>query len=180
MATVNLLPNGDVLNNWDLSTGSLAWQLVGGAAHGGTIASDSTYLHSSTTSDSFIVEMSDFTEAYSSIDGVQGVVQSGNNGRGASFTIEMAMVSASGTFWPLESSGSQAGSRDYRTQTFTNRTTSDGSNAWTTGDLKNLRMRVDLTAHSSVVDTRCTFCYFIVTYTPPLVTDNSIFFGTNF
>ena len=179
MATINLTPNGDVLNSWDISTGSAAHLMVG-ADHTGNISTDSNYLHSSTTSDSFIVDMTNFDEPHSSIDGVQGVVRSGNNGRGSSFTIEMAMIYSTGTYWALESSGSQLGSANYRTQTFTNRTTSDGSSAWTKNDLKALRMRVDLTAHSSAVDTKCTYCYFIVTYTPPLATDNSIFFGTNF
>ena len=36
------------------------------------------------------------------------------------------------------------------------------------------------TAAHSGGSTRATYCYFIVTYTEPAVTDNSIFFGCNF
>ena len=181
MATINLLPNGTVSNNWAVSTG------LGGSANGvmatdhtGTIASDSEFLSAVLPNKIFELEFDDFTEDFSSIDSVQAVVKTGNNGRGKTFEIGMTINNgSSGTFWSVEGSGSQYASGTYRTQTFTSRTTSDGSSAWTNTDINNLRMKVELIAHSGGT-TRSTYCYFIVTYTEPTATDNSIFFGTNF
>ena len=120
-----------------------------------------------------------FTEAHSSIDGVQLVTMAGNNGRGASFNLETQLLPAVGSAYYTETSGTQAASATYRTQTYTNRTTYDGSNAWTNSRVNSLRVLVELDAHSGGT-TRFTYAYVIVTYTEPLATDNAIFFGTNF
>jgi len=179
MATVNLLPNGSVSNDWTKSNPmAVAFGLMDDD-HSGNITTDSNYLSATTTGKIFEFGFENFTESFSSIDSVQAVVRSGNNGRGRTFEIDMTINNPSGTFWSAESSGTQAASATYRTQTFTSRTTSDGSSAWTNTDINNLRMKVELTAHSGGT-TRSTYCYFIVTYTEPLATDNSVFFGTNF
>ena len=56
---------------------------------------------------------------------------------------------------------------------------SDGSNAWTQGIINALKLRVTLGAHSGGT-TQFTYAYVIVTYTPPLATDNAVIFGCNF
>ena len=179
MATVNLLPNADVSNNWTLSSLASVYELMDDD-HSGSIATDANYLLATSTGKIFELDFQNFTEAHSSIDSVQAVVRSGNNGRGQSFEIEMTInEGASGAFWAAEGSGSQAANANYRTQTFTSRATSDGSSAWTNTNIDNLRMKVEITAHSGG-STRATYCYFIVTYTEPAVTDNSVFFGCNF
>ena len=179
MATINLLPNADVSNDWTLSTGSDVYALMDDD-HLGTVATDSSMLSATAIGKIFELDFQNFTEDFSSIDSVQAVVKSGNNGRGTSFEIKMYINDASGgAFWSAENSGSQAGHRNYRTQTFTSRTTSDGSSAWTNTDINNLRMKIELSAHSGGT-TRATYCYFIITYTEPVATDNSVFFGTNF
>ena len=179
MATVNLLPSGSVSNNWTTSALGTAHNMMI-QDHTGDIATDTYYLQATSTGKIFELEFDDFTEDFSSIDSVQAVVKTGNNGRGKSFEIDMTINNgSSGTFWSAEGSGSQSASIGYRTLTFTSRTTSDGSSAWTNTDINNLRMKVELTAHSGGT-TSSTYCYFIVTYTLPLATDNAIFFGTNF
>ena len=180
MATVNLLPNADVSNDWTLSTGSVVAQLLDDD-HTGTVASDSSKLTATATGKICEVGFQNFTEDFSVINSVQAVIKAGNNGRGASFTIGMTMVNGrSGNFYSAESSGSLAASGTYRTVTFTNRTTSDGSSAWTETDVNNLRMELQLTAHSGGTF-RTTYCYYIITYTEAAApSDNSIFFGTNF
>ena len=179
MATINLLPNADVSNNWTLSTGSDVFPIIDDD-HTSFIFTDLHYISATSTGKNCIVEFQDFTEDFSSIDSVQAVVRSGNNGRGKTFEIDMTIVNGStGDFWAAEGSGTQAASAGYRTQTFTSRTTSDGSTAWTNADINNLRMEVELTAHSGGT-TRLTYCYFIITYTEPVATDNAVFFGTNF
>ena len=181
MATVNLLPTVDVYNDW--TKGLAAAYTYMDDDHTGNIVTDTSgSLSATTTGKVFQLGFQDFTEDFSSIDSVLAVTRAGNNGRGQSFELEMAINSSSGggtTFWSAEASGSQAASATYRTQTFTSRTTSDGSSAWTNADIDSLRMRVEITAHSGGT-TRATYCYFIITYTEPVVTDNSIFFGTNF
>ena len=181
MATVNLLPNTDVLNNWTLSTGSDAYALVDDD-HTGFIIADSSCLSATTAGKSCILELQDFTESHSSIDGVQVVVRAGNNGRGRTFEIKTKLMDENtpATEYYDEDSGTQAASASYKTITFTNRTTSNGSDAWTNAQLNNLRLYVELEAHSGGTS-RFTYCYAIVTYTEPAaVTDNSVFFGTNF
>ena len=180
MATVNLLPNADVSNDWTLSTGSDVFALVDDD-HTGTSATDSSKLTTTTVGDDFVVELQNFTEAHSSIDGIQAVVRAGNNGRGRTFKIKTKLQNnASPTsIYYDEDSATQNASAGYRTVTFTNRTTSDGSSAWTNAELNNLRLYVEAEANSGGT-LSCTYCYVIVTYTPPLATDNAIFFGTNF
>jgi len=180
MATINLLPNADVSNNWTPSAVFADAYTLMDDDHSGSVASDTNYLGATTTGKVFEFDFQNFTEGFSSIDSVQAVTRAGNNGRGASFEIEMTMNNgSSGAFYSAEGSGSQAGNVNYRTQTFTSRTTSDGSSAWTNTNINNLRMKVEITAHSGGT-TKATYCYFIVTYTEPTVTDNAIFFGCNF
>ena len=178
MATVNLLPSGSVSNNWTTSALGTAHNMMI-QDHTGDIATDTYYLQATSTGKIFELEFDDFTEDFSSIDSVQAVVKAGDSSRGASFTLEMAISNPSGTFWAAESSGSQSASIGYRTLTFTSRTTSDGSSAWTNTDINNLRMKVELTAVSAGT-VKATYCYFIVTYTEPVPADNAVFFGTNF
>ena len=177
MATINLLPNADVSNNWTLSSLDNVYALMSDD-HSGSVASDTNYLLATSTGKIFELDFQNFTEAHSSIDSVQAVTRTGNSGRGQSYEIEMTInEGASGAFWAAESSGTITAHFNYKTHTFTNRTTSDGSSAWTNTDIDNLRMKVEITAHSGG-STHATYCYFIVTYTEPLY--NSIFFGCNF
>ena len=178
MATVNLLPNADVSNDWTLSTGSDVYALLDDDTTG-QVAADSSYLSATSATKTFTVGMENFTESYSSIDSVTGFVRCGCGQRAKTYSLDLAILDSSGTFWSAEGSGTQAASAAYRTITFTSRTTSDGSSAWTNANVNDLRMRVDLSAHSGGT-TRFTYCYFIITYTEPTVTDNAIFFGTNF
>ena len=180
MATVNLLPNVDVANNWTLPGLGAVYTFIDDD-HSGNITTDSAgSLRATSAGNSCIVGFQDFTEDFSSIDSVQAVVRSGNNGRGKTFEIDMTIINGgTGDFYAAEGSGTQAASATYRTQTFTSRTTSDGSSAWTNANINNLRMEVELSAHSGGT-TRFTYCYYIITYTEPATTDNATFFGCNF
>ena len=178
MATVNLYPSSTGINGWTLSTGSDAHTLVRDD-HTGFVTTDSNYLSATASPKTAVFQLDDFTEDYSSIDGVQAVTRAGNNGRGQSFALETKLLSALGTAYFTEGSGTQAASASYRTQTYTNRTTTDGfSTAWNNTTVDGLRLSVSLALHSGGT-TRLTQAYVIVTYTEPVV-HNSIFFGTNF
>ena len=125
------------------------------------------------------VGFQNFTESYSAINSVQAVIRAGNNGRSALFRVEMTIKGSLGTLWSAEDLGGFSGHRNYRTLTYTARTTYDGSNAWTLSKINNLRMKVEL-VYNSAGTTSFTYCYFIVDYNLPVATDNSVFFGTNF
>ena len=178
MATINLLPDGDISNDWTLSTGSDVYALLDEDTTG-LIGSDGSRITATAALKECIVTFQDFSEDFSSIDSVQAVVRAGNNGRGRTFRIESTIFDNTSSLY-VENSATQGASTTYRTITYTNRTTSDGSSAWTNSNINNLRMQVALSVHSGGT-TSCTYCYFIITYTEPIATtDNSIFFGTNF
>ena len=137
MATVNLLPNADVSNDWTLSTGSDVYALLDDD-HTGNSSLDSNHIRATASGKACTVAFQDFTESHSSIDSVQAVVKAGNNGRGQSFALNMTISNSSGTFWSAEGSGTQGASAAYRTITFTSRTTSDGSSSWTNADINDI------------------------------------------
>jgi hypothetical protein len=178
MATINLLPNADVSNDWTLSTGSDVYALVDDD-HAGTVASDSSYLSATAAGKTCTLDLQSFTEAHSSIDGVQLVVRAGNDGRSETYDLETILRPQIGSAYYTESTGTENANRYYLTHTFTNRTTYDGSNAWTNFKVNSLRIVVTLDALSGGT-MKFTQAYVIVTYTEPLAADDAIFFGTNF
>ena len=178
MPTVNLFPNGSSGNTFTLSTGSDAHVLVQDDAS--TPAGDSNYLSATVSGKQVYLTLDDFTEDHSSIDGVQIVLRAGNGARSATYDIETKLFPAGiGAAYYTESTGTENANRFYLTHTFTNRTTTDGSTAWNNTLIDGLRLFVKLDAISGGTF-QFTQAYVIVTYTEPVVTDNSIFFGTNF
>ena len=178
MATVNLLPSGTVSNDWTLSTGSDAHLLLD-EDHVGAIVADGLRLTATSAGASAIVEMGNFTEDFSAINSVQLITRAGNNSRGANFELETVLQNGTAGDFYTEASGTVLASLGYRTQTYTKRTTSDGSAAWTNTNLNDMRVRVDLDSISAGT-TSLTYVFVIVDYNLPLAADNAIFFGTNF
>ena len=178
MATVNLFPDGTGLNTFTLSTGSDVDALVTDD-HTSAISTDSNYLSAILTNKYCYLTLDDFTEAHSSIDGVQLVLRAGNDGRTETYDIETKLLPAGiGTYY-TESTGTENSNRYYLTHTFTNRTTHDGSNAWTNALVNGLRIYVKLDAISGGTF-KFTQAYVTVTYTEPVSADNAVFFGSNF
>ena len=70
----------------------------------------------------------------------------------------------------------------YSTYSGTAETTSDGTNAWVYGDLAGLSIRVNKFRNDRYGETRVSYLYAEVDYTPTAVavTDNATFFGANF
>ena len=177
MATINLLPNADVSNDWNLSTGSDVYALLDDD-HTGTVASDSNYIYSAVTGVSCIVDLQNFTEAHSAINSVQLTTESGNVGRSDSYVLSTKLTSAGGDYY-TETSGTLASNRFYVEKNYTARTTYNGSSAWTEALLNSLRVQIDLSVLTGNT-TKVTYCYVTVDYDLPVATDNAIFFGTNF
>ena len=178
MATVNLLPNGAGLNTFTLSTGFSVAALVQDA-HTAPISADSNYLSATAINKSCFLTLDNFTEDHSSIDGVQLVLRAGNDARAKTYDIETQLLPAIGGAYYTESTGTESANRFYLTHTFTNRTTTDGSTAWNNTLIDGLRVYVKLDANSGGTF-KFTQAYVVVTYTELLVTDNAVFFGTNF
>ena len=178
MATVNLYPNGSGSNTFTLSTGTNVAALL--TDDSSTPAGDSNYLSATVSGKLCYLTLDDFTEAHSSIDGVQLVLRAGNGARSQTYDIETKLLPAGlGSAYYTESTGTENSNRFYLTHTFTNRTTTDGSTAWNNTLVDGLRIYVKLDAHSGGTFA-FTQAYVIVTYTEPVATDNAIFFGTNF
>ena len=178
MATVNLYPNGSGLNTFTLSTGSDVAALVQDD-HTNPISFDGNYLSATAINKICYLNLDDFTEDHSSIDGVQLVLRAGNDGRTQTYDIETQLLPPIGGAYYTESTGTENSNRYYLTHTFTNRTTTDGSTAWSNIEIDGLRVYVKLDATSGGTF-KFTQAYVIVTYTEPLVADDAIFFGTNF
>lgn len=177
MATVNLLPNADVSNDWTIASGSDVFEMVN-EDNTGAAAFDPSKVYTTSAGDVFKVEFTDFTEAHSSIDSIQVVVRATVNTRGANFAIKTTLTNeTTPAVSYYDETSLQSANVNYRTITYTSRTTSDGSNAWTNSQLNNIRLIVEADAISAGT-CHCTYAYIIVTYTEP--TDNAIFFGTNF
>ena len=179
MATISLYPNGTDSNNFTLSTGSDAHTLVRDD-YTGAVAGDSNYLSATASGKNCLLNLDDFTQAHSSIDGVQLVLRAGNDGRAKTYDIETKLMPAGiGAAYYTESTGTETSNRFYKTHTFTNRLAADGSTAWNNTLIDALRLHVKLDAHSGGTF-KFTQAYVIITYTEPLATDDAIFFGTNF
>ena len=179
MATVKLLANADVSNDWTLSTGSDVNVLLQDN-YTGSATSDSNYLSATATGKVCIVQLQNFTEDHSSIDGVRLIVRATNATRSQTYDLETQLLPVFGTAYYTESTGTENANRFYLTHSFTNRTTYDGSNAWDNSRVNGLKVSVKLDAHSGGT-TQLTQVYVKVQYTEPVAAaDNSIFFGTNF
>ena len=181
MATVNILPNADVSNSpaWTIGTGSDVYAVLDDDDTG-HVTSDASDIEATATGKQCIVNMEDHGLAGgTTINSVQGVVKHNNRGRGTSYTIEMKISHSGGTYYAEDISGS--GRSSWETATLTARTTSDGSTAWSLGEIDGLQMGLKLTAISGGT-VGITYAYFIIDYTAAVVSaaDNATFFGANF
>ena len=183
MATVNLLPNADISNSpaWTLSTGTDIYTLIDDAGTG-NVGSDSSMISATASGKSCSVAFQDLDAGLSgaTINSVTAVIQHNNNGRGRTYEITCKIGRAAGVDY-TESTGTASAAINWLTTTFTERTTSDGSSAWTFGDVNDMRMILELTAHSGGT-TGISYAYLTVDYTAATAasTDNAVFFGTNF
>ena len=180
MATVNLLPNADVSNSpaWTIGTGSDVYAVLDDDDTG-HVTSDSSDIEATAVGKICEVEFQNHSlDAGTTIDSVQAVVKHNNRGRGVTYRIQVQINHSGGTYYTENINGS--GGAGWVSTSQTARTTSDGSTAWSLGEINGLQMNLYLTAISGGT-VGITYVYFIVTYTDPVaVTENAVFFGTNF
>ena len=178
MATVNILPSADVSNSpaWTIGTGSDVYAVLDDD-DAGHVGSDSSDIEGTSAGPVCEVEMQNHSlDAGTTINSVTAVVKHNNRGRGVTYRIHVRTNHSGGTYYTEDISGS--GSSSWVTATLTERTTSDGSTAWSLGEIDGLQMRLYLNSISGGT-TGITYVYFIIDYTLAS-TDNAIFFGTNF
>ena len=181
MATVNLLPNADVTNSpaWTLSTGSDIWALLDDDVTG-TPSGEAKQINATAAGKVCTLEFTNFDDTgVASIDSIQPVIKCNNMDRGRTYEIKVEIMNDAGSTYYTDGTGSVSANINWLTKTFTARTTSDGSSAWTNHDLDYMRMSYTLLAHSGGTS-RIGYAYLIVTYTEAVAADNAIFFGTNF
>ena len=179
MATVNLLPDADISNSpaWTIGTGSDVYAVLDDDDTG-HVGTDSSDIEATATGKICEVRMADHSLAGgTTINSVQAIVKHNNRGRGTTYTIQVKINHSGGTYYTEDISDS--GSASWKTATLTERTTSDGSTAWSLGQIDGLQMNLELTAISGGT-VGITYVYFRVVYTAAAPTDNAVFFGTNF
>ena len=181
MPTVNLLPSADVSNfpAWTIGSGSDVYAMLDddNAQHVGTDPSD---IEATATGKISEVEMQNHSlDAGTTIDSVQAVVKHNNRGRGVTYRIQVQINHSGGTYYTENINGS--GGAGWVSTSQTARTTSDGSTAWSLGEIDGLQMNLELTAISGGT-VGITYAYFIIDYTAAVVSaaDNATFFGANF
>ena len=180
MATVNLLPNEDISNSpaWTVNIGSDVYEALDDDDTS-NVSSDSSDIESTAIGKLCEVGFQNHSlDAGTTINSVTPVIKHNNRGRGTTYAIEMKIKHSGGAYYQ-ESTGTQSGASSWITTTFTERTTSDGSTAWTLSEINGLQMSLKLTAISGST-VGITYAYFIVDYTEPAVVDDAIFFGHNF
>jgi hypothetical protein len=186
MATVNLHPSGTVTSNQN-------WTLTGGtSAHG--ILSDSddvSYIRDGNQNQYCVVELDNFTATADSITSIRWYIRAAYAlTRGG--TLDIQVVLGTGSHAPISGSADAYYTENvtitfnagYARQDYygTARTT-DGSSAWDATSLNSLRLDINTSPADppAISQAYVSKAYVEVTYVEPTaVTDNSIFFGTNF
>jgi hypothetical protein len=179
MATFIMLPNGDVLQQWDASGGGTSSYTDVDNDNG-----DTQYAFSNTGAERMIVDMAAPSVASGDVDTVNTVTikaSAKKTATGNSFVFFRQTGTAEDS--SSISNGSDAitvtAGPSYNTYQGTAETTSDGSDAWVYGDLAGLQIRVDKFRNDRFGELRISYLYAEVDYTPA-VTDNATFFGANF
>ena len=165
MATVILRPDGNISNNWSYSAGSNAASLISDDSTG-------TYLYSSTAGHSVHVYLLDldFTGLnIDTIDSIQGSFYADNDARAQTSVLNCQLHTddnPSGTSIEENISVISTGGATYN---MTSLTTSDGSTAWTDGDIDDMTIKIDLKTAPSTGNCILSDFWVTVTYTEAVV-----------
>ena len=176
MATVNLNPNATDTNQWTIVLGG------GGATAHGNLSDGAQGTGITTTTHNHIctVELDDYS-AGTPITSIRHYISGFKfNTRGGDTDVRVTMMNSSGVTYYAELHTLLF--NGYVTQDFygTARTTSDGSSAWTDGNLDGMLLKIDAYEAPSAGQPLVVEAYVEVTYGAVAVTHNATFFGTNF
>ena len=183
MATFIMLPDGDVLQQWDSSGGGTSSYTDVDNDNG-----DTQYAFSNTTSKRMIVDLAAPSVAEADMDFDEDVTVTikasvKKYSIGTSYVIfqQTGTAADSGSISNGSDTITVASSAGYNTISGTGQTTSDGSSDdWEYGDLAGLQIRVDKFRNDRFGELRVSYLYVEVDYTPAAAADNATFFGANF
>tara|TARA_R110002020_G_C16042428_1_gene753828 strand:- start:43 stop:585 length:543 start_codon:yes stop_codon:yes gene_type:complete len=180
MATVNLTPDATVSSDWaayEPGAGS-------GTAHENLADSDDdTGIRTQDQNDECIVTLTNYS-AGGTINSIRHYIRGYLfNTRGGDTEVQVILENSGGT--ALYTENHQLLFNGYTPQDFngTARTTSDGSSAWVDGDLDGLRLNINTIPEDPPGVSKATVvrAFVEVTFTSATaVTDNAVFFGSNF
>jgi len=180
MATFIMLPDGDVLQQWDSSGGGTSSYTDVDDDNG-----DTQYAFSNTTGERIVVDLATPSVASGDVEKVNSVTIKASVKKysiGTSYVIFQQTGTAADS--SAISNGSDtitiASSGTYSTISGTAETTSDGSDAWVYGDLAGLQIRLDKFRNDRFGELRISYLYAEVDYTAAVAADNATFFGANF
>ena len=174
MATMILLPNAT-------GTTHSSWVAVGEATHHECLDDDNaatSYVKCSADTRTMLIEYANPSVAEADIASIESVrfLSSGKAvHRTDPSAVSIAFEAPTAGF--NENHLYDAHRTDFETINGTARTTSDAFNAWTYSDLENLEMKC---TKAFIIEVYLSYLALEVTYTEAAVTDNSVFFGTNF
>ena len=181
MPTFILIPDGDVLQEWDSSGGGASSYTDVDNDNG-----DTEYAFSNTNAERLIVDMTAPSVASGDVDTIDSVTikisaaythTSFNTG----VIVQQVGTAADSS---LITNGSDtiavASGGGYATYSGTAETTSDGSDAWVYGDLTGLQLRLTKFRSPRFGELRISYLYAEVAYTAAVAADNATFFGANF
>ena len=181
MATFIMLPDGDVLSEWDASGGGTSRYDDVDNDNG-----DTQYIFSDTANERFQVSLAAPSVAEADIDMSAGITvtikaSASKTLSGSSYVDFFQLGTAADS--SVISNGSDritVPSGGYATYSGTAETTSDGSDAWVYGDLAGLQIRLAKFRNDRFGELRVSYLYAEVDYTVAVAADNATFFGANF
>ena len=181
MPTFNLLPDSLISNTgWNNPSGGPGTHLNVDEDNG-----DTDYIESSTNGNRFVCGFQDPPIAEGVVDSITSVVWIGSMAK-TSPGNSLATARLGGT---LASGGSVSTGLDnitvtsggsYATQLGEVEIYSTGTTSWVYGDLAGLQWRIDKARTDRFGELRVSYIYLYVTYVEAEVTENAIFFGSNF
>jgi len=184
MPTFILIPNGDIIQQWDSSGGGASSYTDVDNDNG-----DTEYAYSRTNNERMIVDMTTPLGAGitpSDVDTIDSVtikisaaythasLNTGVTVQQGGLAADSSSISNGSDTIAVASGGS------YATYSGAAETTSDGSDAWVYGDLTGLQLSLTKFRSSRFGELRISYLYAEVAYTAAAAEDNATFFGANF
>ena len=181
MATFIMLPDGDVITEWDASGGGTAAYTDVDNDDG-----DTQYAFSDTGSERLQVSLAAPSVAEADIDMSAGITvtikASASKTLAGNSTVDVYQLGTAADSSVISNGSDRITvvSGGYATYSGTAETTSDGSDVWVYGDLAGLQIKLAKFRNDRFGELRVSYLYAEVAYTPAAVADNATFFGANF
>ena len=181
MATFIMLPDGDVITEWDASGGGTAAYTDVDNDDG-----DTQYAFSDTGSERLQVSLAAPSVAEADIDMSAGITvtikASASKTLAGNSLVDFFQLGTAADSSVISNGSDRITvvSGGYATYSGTAETTSDNTNLWEYGDLAGLQIKLAKFRNDRFGELRVSYLYAEVAYTPAVAADNATFFGANF